>query len=243
MKLQFKFWLVLLFACDASSYSYNQFKQRDTKLDTLSSLSQQNNSDHNAFSMQSNEEDEDYIDDEDLNKKTTTISTSTPKSKSIDDEELENEIFEDEIASTTTTSRSRLGSVTTSSAANDVLYDNDENDESAGDYDDNQTNDDENTTSESKIDPYNCPSVCKCKFNKIDLKTNKIEEENEYEDTEDSNKKKRQFNEDQDIQNNKYRIEVDCSSASLFNLRNLFEDEFPLDQIVTLLVNYFILYL
>ena len=236
MKLQYIFWLILLFACHVSSYSYKQFKQRDTKLDTLSSLSQLNNLTQNDFSMQNNQEDEDYV-DEDL--KSSTLKP-TPGSKQMDEEELEDEIIEDEVVSTTrTTSKSHLVSTvtitTTTSPANDVVYDNDENDENGGDYDDNQTSDDENTANEAKIDPYNCPSLCRCKFTKIDLKTNKPEEENEYEeDNEDTEKRKRQLNEEQDIQNNKYRIEVDCSSASLTSLRNLFEDEFPLDQIVSL---------
>lgn len=73
-------------------------------------------------------------------------------------------------------------------------------------------------------DPYVCPSKCKCNFAKVFSKrANYDDDEYNFDYTADYG----------DFQS-KYNIDVDCSGANLYNIINLFNDEFPLDQIVKL---------
>lgn len=105
--------------------------------------------------------------------------------------------------------------------------------------------------------PYQCPSQCKCVFNKPD--SNSVNRENDetsisndYDEEEPSPRLKRASNDyEEDYSeeqsdshgsnshknhntNVKYDIHVDCSNQMLTSISYLFSDDFPLDQIVSL---------
>ena len=138
-------------------------------------------------------------------------------------EEQEEEEYTDESDSTTT--------------KKDSYYD--ENEENG--YDENEEEEEQDTSSiddeeSSKSTPYNCPSDCKCIFNKVD-KNNNEETEEEFES---SRKKRLVVNNDEDNtvnndnnKNVKYEIQVDCSANYLSTIVNLFDYDFPLNQIVS----------
>lgn len=205
MEMILKYLIIVI--CIANVYSF----KRDLKLDTLTSLSRLNqryvnNITQNDFSS-STENDDDYIDDDE-----TTTTVKTP---------IEEEHFDDTFEDETTTK------------SNDVNYDDET------EYEETDNNEE---TEDTNVDPYNCPSQCKCKFNKIETKPLK-EEDNEYEeeetDTTSETRSRRSLeysdnNEEQDVQTDKYKIDVDCSAAHINSIRNLFDEEFPLDQIISL---------
>lgn len=86
----------------------------------------------------------------------------------------------------------------------DLLYDEDED----ASNDEEPFEDDEGQTQ-----PFSCPFNCRCKFNKV---LTAKEPSDEYEDAE------------------RFRIEVECPDAGLGSLANLFDEDFPLGQIVFL---------
>ena len=93
-------------------------------------------------------------------------------------------------------------------------------------YDDYDNSDYYDYYDDYKVDPYTCPKKCKCIFNKIGDSMKKRESTGDsdyaYEYTDDYKDK------------DKYKIEVDCSKASLNTVVGLFDELFPLDQIVKL---------
>lgn len=111
---------------------------------------------------------------------------------------------------------------TTTSAYDDLFYDEDESstdDTSSADHSNN----------ESSLQSQ-CPSVCKCKFLK---NTARKKRENDY----DSDKEETEdeyVNKHRTTNKAKYDIHIDCSGLNLNSIGNLFDYDFPVEQIVSL---------
>ena len=157
---------------------------------------------------------------------TALAKTSTTSDRDGVDDELEDsnkddysltEDYDSSHDSVTTTS----APASTTSAYDDLFYDEDE---SSSD----DTSSAEHSNNESSLQSQ-CPSVCKCKFIK---NTARKKRENDYdsdkEETEDENVNKHR--------NNKatYDIHIDCSGLNLNSIGNLFDYDFPVEQIVSL---------
>lgn len=120
--------------------------------------------------------------------------------------------YYDATKSTPTTTTTTTAAPLTTTTVDSYLY-----------YDDYDNSDYYDYYDDYKVDPYTCPSKCKCVFNKIGKTLQKrADTDYAYEYTDDYNDK------------DKYKIEVDCSGASLTTVVGLFDELFPLDQIVKL---------
>ena len=86
----------------------------------------------------------------------------------------------------------------------DLVYDEDE-----------EVSNDEEDEDQERAQPYACPFNCRCKFNKATPPSQETSDD-EYDDIE------------------RFRIEVECPNAALDSLINLFDEDFPLGQIVFL---------
>lgn len=115
-------------------------------------------------------------------------------------------------ATTTTT-----GTTTTTEAT--TMYDNYEY------YDDYDT-DDYDYSDYSTQDPYTCPLKCRCVFRKISKEQARRRRESADEYIYDYI----DYDKDKDM----YDIEVDCSRVGLSNILKLFDEEFPLKEIISL---------
>ncbi len=146
-------------------------------------------------------------------------------SKKTNESYLNDDYYDEALAplavATTTTATTTTTSTTTISTTTSTKLDN------YNYYDDYDNLDYENYDYESK-DPYTCPARCKCSFKKVakvvrQRRYLKDDSDYTYEYTDEANSGKE-----------KYNIDVDCSGADLTSIAKLFEDEFPLNQIVSL---------
>jgi hypothetical protein len=165
------------------------------------------------------------------------------------------EDYSDESETTTPTS--------TENESNNYEEEEDENEDDSSSFEDEE---EESSSTEKKSTPYNCPSECKCVFNKVSDDSASSHSNNQDEDyqTEKSQKRRRRMvvnyvnetgsTEDLDEENEqdadessksgdsglkhrkenaKYEIHVDCSSQYLSTITNLFDYDFPFEQIIS----------
>ena len=159
-------------------------------------------------------------------KKPTNLNFLRFQNKSVASVNLQDQEEEEEYDEDSTDLNVR--SVSSLTPASELMYDDDEEDQ--------ETEEDEETQEEDEQDdPFVCPNFCKCQFKKVGNDGNKPKTaENEaYEDEEGAEERsKRSLDYEEDTE--RFRIDVECANAGLESIHNLFDEDFPLDQIVFL---------